>query len=290
MKRTLIASGIAALLFAGFGQAGEKDVLRIGIPRSAFRDVPPALLSFAGQPFKDLIKAQTGLKGDVANEADWTSVAKKLDEGKLHLGVFQGHEFAWARQKYPGLEAIVCSVPRPKDVQAFLLVRYDCKAESLGELKGGKLAIAKGLRDHAGLFLEKEKAREFKGEGFASVEKTSTVHEAIHTVMDGDADVTIVDSSSWSYFQKLYPGPCQNMRVLAQSEVFPAGTIVYKKGTLDSATIKAIRDGLTMAHKNPKGSRMMNLIRIERFDAVSTSYNGLLKACLKCYPKPDDGK
>src|SRR5439155_4197512 len=79
---------VSALLFVpAIGRADDKDVYRIGIPKSAFRDVPPALLSFAGMPFKDLMKSQTGLDGEVILDPDAMNIARQMDSGKLQLGV-----------------------------------------------------------------------------------------------------------------------------------------------------------------------------------------------------------
>lgn len=286
MKNASIAALFAMLIVPAAGLAEDKNVIRIGIPRSMFQEIPPGLVSFAGQPFKDLIKAQTGLNGEVLNETDSFVVARGLDTGKLQLGVFLGHEFAWAKQKFPALEPLVCAVPRTRDVQAILLVRHDCKAADLADLKGTKIVIATAMRDHARMFLESRRAVEMKGSGFDSIEKVETQHDAIHKVMDNEAEVTVVDSAAWFYFQKLYPGPCQNLRILSQSEAFPPNVIAFKKGSLDDTTIKAIRDGLSTAHENQKAKRIMTVIRLDRFDSPPKNYDEMLKACLKAYPKP----
>lgn len=286
MTRIFFAAALTALLLPALSCADDTEVVRIGIPRSVFRDVPPALLSFAGAPFKDLMKAQTGLPGEVANEPDSMSVADKLDSGKLQLGVFLGHEFAWAQQKYPKLEAIVCAVPRPKEVQAFILVRHDCKATTLADLKGTKLAMATNSRDHSKLFFEKRRNDEMAGSTFCSTDKVTTVHDAIHKILDGESDVTVVDSAAWNYFQKLYPGASQNLKILSRSEVFPPTVIAYKKDALSDAKSKAIRDGLVTAHDNSRLVKLMNMIRIDRFDVVPAGYAEAVKACLKSYPVP----
>jgi ABC-type phosphate/phosphonate transport system substrate-binding protein len=290
VSRTFFAILLAPILAPALSLAGDKDAYRIGIPRSVFREVPPALVNFAGSPFKDIMKAQTGLTGEVSIEPDAMAVARSIDARKSQLGVFFGHEFAWAKQKYPKLEPIVCSVPRPKEVQAVLLVRWDCKAANLGDLKGSKLAMATMLRDHARLFLKKSRNDEMGDSSFCSTEKADTVHAAIHKVIDGEADLTVADFAAWNYFQKLYPGLSQNLRVLSRSDLFPPTVIAYEKGTLDEATVKTIREGLMTAHQNSKAMRMMNMIRVERFDAVPDNYDEDLKRCLEAYPAPTSEK
>lgn len=286
MKRVFLIAFLAACFAPSIGLAEDKDVLRIGVPRTLLREIPPALVTYAGEAFKDLIKTQSGLNGQVVHEEDSIAVSRDLNAGKLQIGLFLGHEFAWAKEKYPMLEPLICTVPRTKDVQAYLLVRHDCKGVNLADLKGTRLVLATGMRDHPRMFLEGRRALEMKGAEFGTTGNADTQHDAIHKVLENEADVTAVDSAAWAYFEKLYPGPCQNLRVLARSEVFPPNVIAYKKGSLDDATVKAIRDGLASAHENAKAKRMMSVIRLERFDIPPENYSEMLKACLKAYPKP----
>ena len=286
MSRILFPAMILALVGAD-ARADDKSALRVGIPRSIFRDIPPALLTFANQPFKDIIKTQTGFDGKIVNDAEALNIARDIDSGKVQLGVFLGHEFAWAQQKYPDLEPLVCSVPRPKEIQAFILVRHDCKAVHLGELKGQRLVLATGTRDHARLFLEKRQLDEMGTmTGFCSLAKTATVHDALHKLIDSEADVTVADQAAWRYFQKLYPGAAQNLKVLAESPVFPATVIAYKKGAMTDAQIGKVRDGLMTAHQSKQGGRLMGMIKVDKFDKLPDGYGDALKTCLKAYPVP----
>ena len=286
MSRSVLAAALATLLASVVASADDAKVYKIGLPKSAFRDVPPALLTFAAEPFRDLMKSQTGLDGQIVLDADAMNIARQIDDGKLQLGVFMGHEFAWAKHKYPALEPLVCSVPLPRDVQAFLLVRWDCKATGLGDLKGQKLALAKNNRDHARLFLQRKRTEDMGDGGFCSTEKADTVLDAIHKVIEGDADVTVADGAAWSYFQKLYPGSSQNLKVLAKSEIFPPAVIVCKKGGLDDAAVKKFRDGLLTAHQASRGAKLMDLIKVEKFEDLPAGYDDMLNSCRKAYPTP----
>ena len=290
MIRFHLAAIVAILLLPAAGRADDKTVYRIGIPRSMFRDLPPALVAFAGQPFSDLVKDQTGLKAEIVQDPEAMTVAKAIDEGKLQLGVFQGHEFAWAQAKYPSLQPLVCLVYRPKEFQGIILVRSDSKASNLGDLKGSKLVLASTLKDHARLFLHKRRVDDMGDAKFGSTAEATSVHEGIHKVQDKEADVTVADFADWSYFQKLYPGPSQTLKVLAKSAVFPPTVLAYKKGGLDEAILNKIREGFLTVHKSAKGARMMGLIRIDRFDPVPADYEENLNACRKAYPKPSGDK
>lgn len=286
VSRFTVTVIVAFGLTPALSRAGDKMVYQIGMPRSAFRDVPAYLLAFAGTPFQELMKDQSGYDGEILMDMDAVGAAKALDEGKLHLAVFQGHEYAWARTKYPTLLPLVCVVERPKEVQALLLVHHDNKATRLSELRERRLAIATMLKDHARLFLEKQRMDEMGGEKFKSTEAVTTVHDAIHKVIGRDADLTVSDFASWSYFKKLYPGLSENVKVLARSESFPRMVIAYKKDAIDPAILKKFREGFLTAHETKKGARIMTAIRIERFETVPDEYDAALKACLKAYPTP----
>jgi ABC-type phosphate/phosphonate transport system substrate-binding protein len=286
MKQYIFAAAMIIALDPLAGRAGEKDVYRIGIAKSVVRDVPHDLLSFAGDPFQELMKLQTGLNGEVRLDNEWPAIVRNLNDGELDLGVLQGHEFAWAKQKYPDLQPLVCSVERPKPVMAYLLVRHNCKAATLSDLKDSKLVLATTLKDYARLFLDKRQAEEMGGVGFRSIATVDTVHEAIQKVISGEDDLTVTDHAAWNYFQKLYPGASKNLIVMAKSEEFPPTVIVYKKGGVDETALKKMRDGLVTAHETAKGARMMGLVRIEKFVAVPDGFEETISACLKAYPTP----
>ncbi|HEX3146620.1 MAG TPA: PhnD/SsuA/transferrin family substrate-binding protein [Gemmataceae bacterium] len=286
MKQLILVAALIVTLNPWAAPAGEKEVYRIGIAKGVVRDVPQGLLSIAGDPFRELMKIQTGLNGAVTFDHEWPALARNLNDGKLELGVLQGHEFGWARQKYPDLQALVCSIARPKPLIAYLLVRHDCNAGDLADLKDGKLVMATALTDHARLFLAKRQAEEMGGSVFRSTATVDTVHEAIQKVIAEEGDLTVTDHAAWSYFQKLYPGASKNLKVLAKSEEFPPTVLVYKKGSLDEIALKKLRDGLVTSHETAKVARMMGLVRIEKFVAVPDGFEETIAACLKSYPAP----
>ncbi len=286
MKHLILAAAMIVPLGPPAAAAGEKEVYRIGITKGAVRDVPKDLLTTAGESFRELMKNQTGLNGAVTLDQEWPRVARDLNDGALELGVLQGHEFAWAKQKYPDLLPLVCSVARPKPVTAYLLVLHDSKAGSLADLKDGKLVVAAALKDHARLFLAKRQAEEMGGATFKSTATADTAHEAIQKVIDGEADLTVTDHSAWNYFQKLYPGASKNLKVMAESEEFPPTVLVYKKAGVDETALKKLRDGLLTAHETAKAVQLMRSVRIERFGPLPDGFEATVAACLKAYPPP----
>jgi ABC-type phosphate/phosphonate transport system substrate-binding protein len=284
VTRAILAAAAAAALATPAVPAADPVVYKVGIPKTAFRDVPPEFQPVATLCLLELMKEQTGLDGEVIRPKDALAVARALDEGDLAIAMLRGQEYGWAKAKCPELMAIASAVERPKEIRAFLLVRHDCKATGLGDLKGGKLALAKTLKDHPRLFLAKRRADELGRGGFVETIKTDTVHDAIHAVIDGKADVTAADQGAWATFQKLYPGASKNLRVLSESDPFPPAVLVVKKGQLDEAVVRKIREGFLAADKSAKSVRLMTFMHVEKFEAVPAGYEEAADKCRKEYP------
>ncbi len=52
------------------------------------------------RPFKSLLETQTGMTGQLVSGGDAQHLGQHLKEGDIHLGVFHGVEFAWAKAKF----------------------------------------------------------------------------------------------------------------------------------------------------------------------------------------------
>ena len=68
---------------------------------------------------------------------DAAQLARAMKEGKLHLGVYHGFEFAWARQANPDLKPLVIAVCHHKQLHAYLVVNKEgsiAKRRSYAEL------------------------------------------------------------------------------------------------------------------------------------------------------------
>src|SRR4051794_9240527 len=95
----LTVAGCAALLALASRAAADDradGAVRIGLVTSLFRDVPAPLVEMAKQPFKTLMRDQTGLAGTLVVGGDALSLGKQIDQNQVQLGVFHGVEFAWA--------------------------------------------------------------------------------------------------------------------------------------------------------------------------------------------------
>jgi ABC-type phosphate/phosphonate transport system substrate-binding protein len=172
--------------------------VQIGLVKSLFRDTPESLIQVLAKPLKTLMEAQTGLTGQLQVAGDANNLGQQLHEAKVQLGVFHGFEFAWARQKYTDLKALVIAVSSNRVLHANLVVHRDSKAECCADLKGTTLAIPRTSREHCHLFLERRcpGAGEAPRKFFGCLTTPATIEDALDDVVDGMAQAAILDSLS----------------------------------------------------------------------------------------------
>src|SRR5437588_84039 len=103
-RRSLLALLAAALLLLPArrgARAGDDDEqapaapVKIGMVNTLFRDVPHPLMMAMMSPFGSLMKAMTGVTGELVPGGDPAELGQKLASDQVHLAVFHGIEFAW---------------------------------------------------------------------------------------------------------------------------------------------------------------------------------------------------
>src|ERR1700687_2281070 len=145
-----VLSLIASLGLLGPAFADEKDeasptrppdVVRIAVVRSFFRDIPEPLIQHLIEPFRALMMAQTGVKSDIVPTQDSVKLAQGLAENKIHVVLFQGFEFAWAKQTSPELQPLMIAIHQRPDIRACLMARADNPIQSFADVKGKSGAL-----------------------------------------------------------------------------------------------------------------------------------------------------
>ena len=287
----LAGSALASPLFAAEAlpvkpapQVPEK--VEIGMPASLFQGVPAFLVNQLSTPFKQFMKTQTGIAGDVQQLPDAMTAADHLNSGKIHLAVFQGHEFAWAKSKYEDLIPLAVVVPNQPPTQAFLVVRWDCDANNLGGLADKILTLPPGTKDHSKLFLAQQRTEYLAKTAFSAQLTADSVKDALYDVIDKKAQVTCVDALGLEHFRTTYPGQYKNLKILSQSAVFPQACVAVKKGQMDEASIRKFQVALLRASELSDGQKMMTLWKLQKFENVPANYDQQLKDCFKSYPTP----
>jgi ABC-type phosphate/phosphonate transport system substrate-binding protein len=238
-------------------------------------------------PFRTLLAAQTGLDGDLIAGGEPEEVGEALTKNKLHLGVFHGFEFAWARQKHPDLLPLVIIVNQDRRLFAHVLVRQDSQITRLADLRGQTLAFPHKSPEYSRLFVERKcRIGSDPWQRFFSQVKTpANTEEALDDVVDGTVTAAIVDGVGLRCYQQRKPGRFAKLKEIHKSERFPPAVVAYHAGALDEAALRSFRDGMIHANEQVLGRHVLTLWRITGFEKVPDDYEQTLATTLKAYPR-----
>jgi ABC-type phosphate/phosphonate transport system substrate-binding protein len=153
-------------------------------------------------------------------------------------------------------------------------------------LKDGKISLPAVLRDYCEMYLASLKAEHMNGASFKGQLKAVQAVDAIDDVINAKANCAIVDGTTLTFYEKLYPGQFQNIRILCQSDFFPNACVAVKKGQLDDKTIASFKKALTNAPNDPTGRYLLSNWKLKGFEEVPADYSLQLKKFLKNYPTP----
>ena len=266
-----------------------KPVIQIGMINSLFRDVPDSLVDLMAKPFGTLMATQTGMQGNLVKTGDTRDLGRRLMDQKVHVGIFHGFEFAWARQLYPELKPLCIAVNQEKSLRALLVVKADSAIAGFADLKEKKLHFPKGSRGHCHLFLEcrcQECGQCSPQEFLNQVVASPTAEDALDEVVDGDAAAVLLDGIALDCYKRRKPGRFNQLKVAVESEVFPAGVIAYRAGVLDEKTLKRFKDGLLNSNKSILGKQLLTMWKLTGFETVPDDYEQTLDNIIKAYPVP----
>jgi ABC-type phosphate/phosphonate transport system substrate-binding protein len=261
-------------------------VLRIGLTQSMLPPEEEKKFDVMATNFKEVILAQTGLKGDPVAATSAENLRQQLAEGMIQLGAFQGFEFAWLKHKHPDLEALLLASPTADALYEVIVVAKDSPAKTMADCRGMKLALAKSAREDTRHFLAHRclQLGSNMKEMFPEPNSTKSAEEALDNVVDGVAKVAAVDRNVWKMLERRKPGRAAKLQVIETSEPFVPPVLAYCKGKLDAAVVQKLRDGMTTAHTTPKGNHFMSQLKIVKFEAVPADFDKRLAESMKAYP------
>jgi ABC-type phosphate/phosphonate transport system substrate-binding protein len=260
--------------------------IRLGIVRSLFRDIPEPLIKITLIPFQALMREQTGLNCDLASPTDAYDLGKKLANHQVELGVFQGFEFAWVREKYPDIKPLVIAVNKHRNRKAHLMVREDYPATGVAGLKGKELAIPTRSRDHCRLFVERScrECGSSTSEFFSKVNERLNVEDALDRLVDDELQAVVVDDVALECYQSRKPGRFSQLKDLCQSEWFPDTIVAYTPGVFKKATLDRLRHGLMTADRCAIGRQLLTLWLMTEFENLPDGFDQMLADISKAYP------
>jgi len=273
----------ASFFLPAVGLAGDED-LHIGMAKSFFAGRPKVFVDIVGDSFANSMKKLTGLDGHLNTACDAYELAEKLKERKLDFAIFHGHEFAAARKRFPGLQPLLIAANKHGD-RAYLIVHRNSNARSAADLKTKKISLAVDARGHCRAFLEKLDNEIDQDKVDFSIQSSVSQIEALNELAQEKVDAVIVDSIGLAFFKELRGQVfAKNLKILLESEDFPAPVIACQKDALDGKIVARFREGLRQAQTSEAGQRLMRDWNIDSFDPVPKGYEQTLNDTFKLYP------
>jgi ABC-type phosphate/phosphonate transport system substrate-binding protein len=121
---------------------------------------------------------------------------------------------------------------------------------------------------------------------FGKITNPATVEDALDDVVDGVAQVCVVDSVALDCYKRRKPGRFAKLKIAHSSEIFPAAVVAYRTEILDEATRARFRDGMMNANRTARGRWLMTLWKLTGFEPVPPDYDRTLTEIAKAYPAP----
>jgi ABC-type phosphate/phosphonate transport system substrate-binding protein len=289
----LLALGLAVAVGAATAEsrAGRQlNSLRIGTSGTLTSEGGGKNEKSSLDTLKSFIKDETHLESEINHQKDWQELATKMSKGDLDVGVFQGFEFAWARQRFPELTPLAVAVNIYVYPTVYVVAGRDIPAKDFAGLQGKSISMVTDGTGTIHLYVERQcKAAGKKPEEFFSkIAKRDNFEDALDDVVDGEVQSAAADRAALDAYKRRKPGRFAKLKPVAQSQPFPPAVVVYYNNHLDEGTLKQFRDGLLGASDKEKGQTMLTLFRLSGFQTPPGDFDKVLAATRAAYPPEND--
>jgi ABC-type phosphate/phosphonate transport system substrate-binding protein len=291
----VLAYALTILLAVAAGlspaQRTKIDTLRIGRSGSLTAGTAQKEKT-ALESLRAFIKDETGLKNEIFRQKDWKELAEKLSKGRLHVGVFQGFEFAWAQAKYSDLKPLALAVNVYTYPVAHVVDRRDNSAKDFAGLRGQSLCIPAIGESFLRLYVDRQCQDQGKTAKtfFSKITKRDNVEDALDDLVDNIVQVVAVDRAGLEAYKQRKPGRFKQLKAVTHSQPFPPPVVAYYGSVLDRAARRRFHDGLLGASRKEKGQMMLTLFHITGFEDAPKDFGEVLTKTRKAYPPPDSKK
>jgi ABC-type phosphate/phosphonate transport system substrate-binding protein len=283
----LVLTLLLPLAPAAHGQS-RVNVLHIGATGTLTGRADSPMERAGVDTLRVFIKEETGFDSEIAGQLKWDDLAARLAKRQVHVAVFQGFEFAWAKKRDPELKALALAVNRDRYPVAIVLTRRISAVKDFAGLRGRSLSLTVTSLGFLRLFIDRQCTDQGKGTAafFSKIASADNFEDALDDVVDGLADATVVDRVALAAYEQRKPGRYQKLVEVARSEPFPPLVVAYYASALDEGTLNQFRDGLLGATDKDKGKRLLNLSKLTAFEPIPSDFARVLAETRKAFPAP----
>jgi ABC-type phosphate/phosphonate transport system substrate-binding protein len=265
----------------------KRQYVRIGLVESMFRDIDERTVKASIDQFRDIMERETGHTGESVTIKDYSGVADQLVKDKIQLGAVHGFEFAWLRQKYPDLRALVVAVNQQVYTRSLILTRAGVSVRDFASLKGQSIAVPERTTASCQLFLERIclKSGAETNRYFAKTTKPVSVEDALDDLVDGVVEAALVDSVGFGGYQGRKPARAARLREVERSPPFPPTAVLYRPGVLEEETLARFRKALVELNRRADGREVLTTWKLTAYKLVPADYGRHLEEIAAAYPQ-----
>lgn len=292
LQSTVAAGATLALLLSlselATAEPAPIDTLRIGTTGALASATREGREASALETLRDFIKSETGFTNEIVRQKGWSQAAAGVAQGQLHLGFFQGYEFAWAQEKFPTLKPLALAVNVYRYPTVHVVVQRNDAAKSFADLQGRTLALPPGGGTYVHQFLDQQSQKQGKPTNgyFSQVTMAATVEDALDDLVDGKVQVAAAERVALEAFKRLKPGRFARLKEVTHSEPYPPPLLAYQPGVLDEATLQKFRTGLLRAGRTDRGQTLMTHFRLTGFEVPPPDFDRVTAETRKTNPLP----
>ena len=251
------------LSMTGFSFAESKAPLKIGARSSS---AGPKAMVEKYQPLTDYLSARIGRPVALHPFATNAEILGKLGSGDIDALIVGSAGGAWAVRDHG---AVPVARPEKGGVSGYrgcIIVRKDSKFRRLEDLKGKRFDyVEKGTS--AGYVYPRALlvGKKLDPDAFFAATAFAGKHDiAAMKVLNGESDGASVKDLDLGKLSASDPRVAAEILVLSKSELYPDGTLLFRKGT-DAATVKAVGEALLGLEKDPEGKTVLASVGADRY-------------------------
>jgi ABC-type phosphate/phosphonate transport system substrate-binding protein len=287
LRMVALVVGCALLAVTSSRGQNKKEKLYIGVSGTASEHLDPDTVQEGIKSLRSIIENETGHVTDVVVEPDWKQLVADLKAGKRNLAGLCGFEFAWAQAKDPKIIPLMTIINEKQLMYAHVLVKKDNPAAKLADLAGKSLALAKGIRPHCRLYVDRQcdKLGRPTAQFLGKLAAPANSEDALDDVVDGLVDAVVVEGVALDAYMRRKPARFAQLKEIAKSEPFPSSVVAYYQGGIDAKTLQEFREGMINLNDTAEGRRMLTLWKQTAFENIPRDFDKIMDEIGKAYPE-----
>lgn len=230
---------------------------------------------FVCQGITEYIASRMGITTEFINNIPWQQRERLLDAERIHVCWICGLPYVWKTAEPPSrIELLAAPVMKGERYRgrpiyfSDIVVHVDSRFRNFEDLRGATW-VYNEPRSHSGFnVLRYRLATMGESESFfARIIKSGSHQTSLRMILDGEADVSAIDSTVLEMECRRNPGIGPQIRVLDSIGPSPIPPWVVLKD-LPETLKQELRQTLLQMHTDPEGAEILAAAEIERFSQV----------------------